>query len=45
MIYKSVNLKGVVYTLTRVSWAAAGSLLKFPLYDFNDDDDDDWARF
>ena len=32
------------YTLIRESWAASESLLKFPLYDFNDYDDD-WARF
>ena len=31
-------------TLIRVRWAPSGSLLKFPLYDFNDYDDD-WARF
>ena len=34
----------LMYTLIRVSWAASGSLLKFPLYDFNDYDDD-WPRF
>ena len=33
-----------LHTLIHVSWAASGSLLKFPLYDFNDYDDD-WARF
>ena len=27
------------YTLIRVSWAASESLLKLPLYDFNDFDD------
>ena len=34
----------LVYTLTRVTWVASGSLLKFPLIDFNDYDDN-WGRF
>ena len=36
----------IVYlcTLIRVSWAASGSLLEFPLYDF-DDYDDNWGAF
>ena len=33
-----------VYTLIRVSWTASGNLLKFPLYDSNDYDDN-WGRF
>ena len=32
------------YTLIRVSWAASGSLLKFPLCVFNDYDDN-WSAF
>ena len=30
----------LVLARIRVSWAASGSLLKFPLYDFNDYDDE-----
>ena len=41
---KSPTRKVVDYTLIRVSWAASGSLLKFPFYDFNDYDDN-WGRF
>ena len=33
-----------MYPLIRVSWAASGSLWKFPLNDFNDYDDN-WGRF
>ena len=33
-----------MYTLICVSWAASGSLLKFPLYDFNNYNDN-WGRF
>ena len=40
--HKFVSLP--VYTLIRVSWAVSGSVLKFPLYDFNDYDDN-WGRF
>ena len=32
------------YSLIRASWTASASLLKFPLYDFHDHDND-WARF
>ena len=39
-----ILIRASLYTLIRASWAASGSLLKFPLYDFNDYDDD-WARF
>ena len=33
---KSFEMKTNVILVIRVSWAASGSLLKFPLYDFKD---------
>ena len=42
--YIKLNRLLAMYTLIRISWAASGSLLKFPLYDFNDYDDN-WGRF
>ena len=33
-----------IYALIRVNWAASGSLLKFPLCNFKDYNDN-WGRF
>ena len=38
-------MMSLVLARIRVSWTASGSLLKFPLYDFNDYDDELGGRF
>ena len=37
-------MSNFMYNPIGASWAASGNLLKFPLYDLNDYDDD-WASF
>ena len=43
-VKRIIAIEARLYTLISVRWAASGSLLKFPLYDFNDYDDN-WGRF